>query len=278
MSLMPKLSSILLLSASLMAATDADVVSFLKKGIGNNPNISNLKVDVSGKKNLPAMSGWQAYFVTIEADVKQGGDTRHINQNGTYFVSGNILAPELVNLKTGERYNDSVAPDFSDAFYTKSNRISGEANATYKVAIFSDPLCPFCRRYVPEALSYMKKYPKTFAVYYYHLPLTSLHPAAVTLTKAAIAAEQNGMDDAVLKLYKVEVNANEKDEQKILSAFNKTFGTKIDSDDIRRSSVIKQFEFDQKVSQSMMVAGTPTVFFNGQKDPSKNKYKDIKLK
>ncbi|MGA9046647.1 DsbA family protein [Sulfuricurvum sp.] len=278
MSLMPKLSSILLLSASLMAATDADVVSFLKKGIGNNPNISNLKIDVSGKKNLPAMSGWQAYFVTIEADVKQGGDIRHINQNGTYFVSGNILAPELVNLKTGERYNDSVAPDFNDAFYTKSNRISGEANATYKVAIFSDPLCPFCRRYVPEALSYMTKYPKTFAVYYYHLPLTSLHPAAVTLTKAAIAAEQNGMDDAVLKLYKVEVNANEKDEQKILSAFNKTFGTKIDSDDIRRSSVVKQFEFDQKVSQSMMVAGTPTVFFNGKKDPSKNKYKDVKIK
>lgn len=278
MSLMPKLSSILLLSASLMAATDADVVSFLKKGIGNNPNISNLKVDVNGKKNLPAMSGWQAYFVTIEADVKQGGDTRHINQNGTYFVSGNILAPELVNLKTGERYNDSVAPDFNDAFYTKSNRISGEVNATYKVAIFSDPLCPFCRRYVPEALSYMTKYPKTFAVYYYHLPLTSLHPAAVTLTKAAIAAEQNGMDDAVLKLYKVEVNANEKDEQKILNAFNKTFGTKIGSDDIRRSSVVKQFEFDQKVSQSMMVAGTPTVFFNGQKDPSKNKYKDVKLK
>lgn len=278
MSLMPKLSTILLLSASLMAATDADVVSFLKKGIGNNPNISNLKIDVSGKKSLPAMSGWDAYFVTIEADVKQGGDTRHINQNGTYFVSGNILAPELVNLKTGERYNDSVAPDFNDAFYTKSNRISGEANATHKVAIFSDPLCPFCRRYVPEALSYMTKYPKTFAVYYYHLPLTSLHPAAVTLTKAAIAAEQNGIDDAVSKLYKVEVNANEKDEQKILNAFNKTFGTKIDSDDIRRSSVVKQFEFDQKVSQSMMVAGTPTVFFNGKKDPSKNKYKDIKIK
>lgn len=278
MSLMPKLSTILLLSASLMAATDADVVSFLKKGIGNNPNISNLKIDVSGKKSLTAMSGWEAYFVTIEADVKQGGDTRHINQNGTYFVSGNILAPELVNLKTGERYNDSVAPDFNDAFYTKSNRISGEANATHKVAIFSDPLCPFCRRYVPEALSYMTKYPKTFAVYYYHLPLTSLHPAAVTLTKAAIAAEQNGIDDAVSKLYKVEVNANEKDEQKILNAFNKTFGTKIDSDDIRRSSVVKQFEFDQKVSQSMMVAGTPTVFFNGKKDPSKNKYKDIKIK
>ena len=278
MSLMPKLSTILLLSASLFGATDAEVISFLKKGIGGNPNISNLQIDVNDKKSVASLNGWQAYFVTIEADVKQGNETRHINQNGTYFVNGNIIAPELVNLKTGERYNDIITPDFNNAFYTAANRISGEANATHKVAIFSDPLCPFCRRYVPEALSYMEKYPKTFAVYYYHLPLAGLHPAAVTLTKAAIAAEENGTKDAVSKLYKVDVNANEKDEKKILSAFNKTFGTKVDTDDLRRASVVKQFEFDQKVAQSMMVNGTPTVFFNGQKDSSKNKYKEIKVK
>ncbi|WP_172633597.1 DsbA family protein [Sulfuricurvum kujiense] len=275
---MLKLSSTLLLSASLMAATDAEVIAFLKKGIGGNPNITNLQIDVSGKKNIPSMSGWQAYFMSIEADVKQGSDTRHINQNGTYFVNGNVIAPELINLKTGERYNDTLAPDFSNAFYTKSNRISGEANAPQKVAIFSDPLCPFCRRYVPEAIAYMAKYPKTFAVYYYHYPLAGLHPAAITLTKAAIAAEQNGIENVVLSLYKVDVNASEKNEQKILSAFNKTFGTKIGSDDLRRPSVMKQFEFDQNVAQSMMVAGTPTVFFNGQKDPSKTKYKDVKVK
>jgi protein-disulfide isomerase len=261
-----------------MAATDAEVISFLKKGIGGNPNISNVQIEVSGKKNLPSMGGWQAYFMSIEADVKQGGDSRHINQNATYFVNGNVIAPELINVKSGERYNDTVAPDFNNAFYSKSNRISGEANATHKVAIFSDPLCPFCRRYVPEAISYMAKYPKTFALYYYHLPLTGLHPAAVTLTKAAIAAEQEGMENSVLRLYKVDVNASEKDDQKILNAFNKTFGTKIDLNDIRRPSVIKQFEFDQKVAQSMMVVGTPTVFFNGQKDASKNKYKEIKVK
>lgn len=278
MSLMLKLSSTLLLSASLMAATDAEVIAFLKKGIGGNPNITNLQIDVNGKKNIPSMSGWQAYFMSIEADVKQGADTRHINQNGTYFVNGNVIAPELINLKTGERYNDTLAPDFSNAFYAKNNRISGDANAPQKVAIFSDPLCPFCRRYVPEAIAYMAKYPKTFAVYYYHYPLAGLHPAAVTLTKAAIAAEQNGIENVVLGLYKVDINASEKNEQKILSAFNKTFGTKIDSDDIRRPSVMKQFEFDQSVAQSMMVAGTPTVFFNGQKDPSKIKYKDVKVK
>jgi predicted DsbA family dithiol-disulfide isomerase len=261
-----------------MGATDAEVVAFLKKGIGNNPNVSNLEININGKKTVPAMNEWQAYFVTIEADVKQGNEKRRINQNGIYFVSGDVIAPELVNLKTGVRYNDTITPEFSPAYYTKANRISGEANAMHKVAIFSDPLCPFCRRYVPEALSYMAKYPKTFAVYYYHLPLAGLHPAAVTLTKAAIAAEEKGVDNAVMKLYNVDIDANEKNDQKILDAFNKTFGTKITVADIRSASVLKQFEFDQKVAASMMVNGTPTVFFNGEKDPKKMKYKDVKVK
>lgn len=278
MLLMPKLSATLLLCASLFGATDAEVITFLKKGIGSNPSISNLDVDINGKQNVSGLSGWQAYFVTIEADVKQGAENRHINQNGTYFVNGDTLAPELVNLKTGERYNDTIAPNFNSAYYTKANLVSGEATATHKVAIFSDPLCPFCRRYAPEALSYMAKYPKTFAVYYYHFPLAQLHPAAVALTKAAIAAEQNGVDNAALKMYQVDIDPNEKDEQKILDAFNKTFKVKLSVADLRRPSVIKQYEFDQKAVRAMMVNGTPTVFFNGVKDTKKMKYKDVKVK
>lgn len=278
MLLMPKLSAILLLSASLTAATDAEVVAFLKKGIGGNPNITNLKIEVNSKKAVSEMKGWQAYFMNIDADVKQGNESRHITQNGAYFVNGDIIAPELINVKTGARLNDTIAPDFNPAFYSKNNLISGTATSKYKVAIFSDPLCPFCRRYVPEAVDYMKKYPSTFGVYYYHYPLTGLHPAAETLTKAAIAAEQSGADNAVLELYKVEVNASEKDEQKILDAFNHAFKTKISLADIRRPSVVKQFDFDQKAAQSMMVAGTPTVFFNGQKDASKIQYKSVKVK
>lgn len=278
MSLMPKLSATLLICASLYGATESEVIAFLKKGISNNPNISNVSINVNGKQNVPDMKGWQAYFVTIEGDVKQGSNINHVSQNGTYFVNGDIVAPELINIKTGERYNDTIVPDFNSANYTKNNLISGSASSTYKVAIFSDPLCPFCKRYVPEAVSYMTKYPKTFAVYYYHFPLPTLHPAATTLTKAAIAAEQNGEENVTLRLYQVNIDANEKDEQKILDAFNKTFKTRLGLADIRRPSVMKQFEFDQKAAQSASVAGTPTVFFDGKKDPKKNKYKEVKAK
>ena len=278
MLLMQKLSVTLLLCANVFAASDAEVVAYLKKGIASNPNVSNVEVAINGKKSVPNMSGWQAYFVAIEGDVKQGSETRHINQNGTYFISGDTLATELVSIKTGERYNDTLAPDFPAQFYTKNNLISGNANAKYKVAIFSDPLCPFCRRYVPEALSYMVKYPAVFGVYYYHYPLPTLHPAAVVLTKAAIVAEQANVDNVTLRLYTVDVNANEKDDGKILDAFNKTFKTKVTVADIRRPSVFKQYESDQKVAQMAMVSGTPTVFFEGKKDPTKNKYKEIKVK
>jgi hypothetical protein len=76
----------------------------------------------------------------------------------------------------------------------------------------------------------------------------------------------------------VEINANEKDEQKIADAFNKVFKTKLSPSDIKRTAVIKQYEFDQKAVQSSMVAGTPTVFFNGIKDTTKAKYKEVKVK
>ena len=278
MLLMQKLSATLLLCANVFAVSDAEVAAYLKKGIASNANVSNVEVNINGKKAVPSMRGWQAYFVAIDADVKQGTETRHINQNGTYFISGDTMATELINIKTGARYNDTMAPDFPAQFYTKNNLISGTLKSRYKVAIFSDPLCPFCRRYVPEALSYMQKYPALFGVYYFHYPLPTLHPAAVTLTKAAIAAEQSGMDHVTLHLYTVDVNANEKDESKILDAFNKTFKTNFGLADIRRPSVVKQFESDQKVAQIAMVSGTPTVFFDGKKDATKNKYKEIKVK
>lgn len=278
MSLMPKYSTILLLCASLSAATDAEVIAFLKKGIASNPNVSNVSVAINSKQNVAELAGWQAYFVAIEADLKQGSDNRHINQNGTYFVNGDMIVPELINLKTGQRLNDTVAPRFSAAYYSKANLISGTSDAMHKVAIFSDPLCPFCRKYVPEAVSYMAKYPKKFAVYYYHFPLTQLHPAAITLTKAAIAAEQSGVRNVALKMYQVDIDANEKNEQKILDAFNKTVKTKVTVADIRRPSVLKQFDFDQKAVASMMVNGTPTVFFDGEKDGTKTKYKEVKVK
>ena len=276
MSLMSKLSATLLLSISLFGATDTDVIKFLEKGIGRNPNIVSLDIKVINKIPLDEPAVWHAYVVNLSGKAKAGKKTRDISQTMTYFVKGDIIAQELHNMKTGQRLNDAVAPEFKPEYYRNENRIYGNANAKHKVVIFSDPLCPFCRRFVPDAINYMKKRPDDFAIYYYHLPLPTLHPAAVALSKAAIAAEQKGRKNVVLDLYKVNVKADETDEQKILDAFNKTLKTNIKISDIHATEVENQYKKDQDVAVNMMVNGTPTVFFDGKKDSSKTKFRNVK--
>ena len=279
MSLMSKLSAAILLSSvALFGATDAEISSFLQKQIGGNKNVSNLKVDVTNRTPLAELKGWESVIVTLKAHVKQGKQERDIEQQMIYFVSGNFITKEFNNVKTGAPLSASVSPSFDKSFYTKANLIYGNENAKHKVAIFSDPLCPFCRRFVPEALNYMKKYPNDFAVYYYHFPLPALHPAAITLTKAAIAVEQKGLKGKVLEMYKVEINPRESDDKKILKAFNDTLGTSITLEEIHSAAVDKQFKHDKMVAAKVMVQGTPTMFFDGQKDASKRKYKAVKVK
>jgi predicted DsbA family dithiol-disulfide isomerase len=254
------------------------VLGFLKNMIGRNPNIVSLDVSIVNKIPLDEPKGWEAYVILLDGTIKAQGQERPVKQQQIYFVNGDIMTPELHNIRLNRRVNELISPSFSDAFYSKENLIYGNADAKHKVVIFSDPLCPFCRRYVPQALDAMKSEPETFAVYYYHLPLASLHPAAVALTKAAIVAEHQGEKEVVRKLYKVEINSRETDEQKILDAFNATLGTKITVDQIHAKAVEEQAKYDQEVAIKMMVSGTPTVFFDGKKDASKTEYQKYKGK
>ncbi len=279
MSLMSKLSATILLSSlSLFGATNAEVTSFLQKQIGGNKNVSDLKITVSSRAAVKDLKGWDSVIVNLTARVKQGKTERDIEQQMIYFVHGDYITKELNNVKTGRALSTTVSPKFKAEFYTKENLVYGNANAKHKVAIFSDPLCPFCRKFVPESINYMKKYPNDFAVYYYHFPLPALHPAAIALTKAAIAAEQKGLKGKILDMYKVEINARETDEKKIVAAFNKTVGTSLTVADIHTPAVEKQFKHDKSVASKVMVQGTPTMFFDGEKDGSKNKFKEVKVK
>ncbi len=279
MSLMSKLSATILLSSlSLFGATDAEVTSFLKKQIGGNKNISNLEIKIVDRTPSKELKDWDSLIVNLKARVKQGGQERDIEQQMIYFVHGDFITKDFNNIKSGRALSNSVAPKFKAEYYTKENLVFGNADAKHKVAIFSDPLCPFCRSFVPEAITYMKQYPDDFAVYYYHFPLPSLHPAAITLTKAAIAAEHKGFKGRLLDLYKVEVDARETDEKKILAAFNKGLGTSVTPAEIHTAAVEKQFNHDKEIAMKVMVQGTPTLFFDGEKDGSKTRYKEVKVK
>ncbi|MEA2099284.1 MAG: thioredoxin domain-containing protein [Campylobacterota bacterium] len=276
MSLMLKLLlSTLLLNSFLYADKNTQIVEeFLEETISDNRNIQNVDISVVDTIKVEELKGWTAYVVDIKAILKR--DKREIKQKMVWFSDGNVITKELNMLKSGDSLIDLIKPSFKDNYYTKENLIYGNADAKYKVAIFSDPLCPYCRTFVPKAIKYMKKQPEKFAVYYYHFPLPSIHPAAVELVKAAIAAELKGHKDVVLNLYKVKVKSKEKNVQTILKAFNTTMKTDIKPADIEAKEVLKHYENDLDIADNLMVSGTPTMFFNGVLDRTKRKYEKAK--
>jgi len=277
MSLMLKLLSItLLLSSFSYADTNSEkIVDFLEDKFMQNPRLESVDVSIVDVVPLTQVKGWNAYIANVEAVLKR--DKKKIHQKMIWFSDGRVITKELSDMKDGSNITELVKPEFKPEYYTKENLIYGNADAKHKIAIFSDPLCPFCKGYVPGALKYLKKYPETFAVYYYHFPLERLHPASVHLVKMAAAAELKGVKDVVLKLYSVKVNSREKDIKKILAAFNKAVGTNLTEADINTKEVLKQVNHDYDVADAVMVGGTPTVYFDGKVDHTKKKYLTVKV-
>ena len=114
-------------------------------------------------------------------------------------------------------------------------------------------------------LEYVKKYPKTFAVYYYHLPLERIHPASVPLAKLMYIAQVRGDKEAVIKAYNTSVNPRESDEKKILKEFNKATGLKYSETDLHSNLANQAIAKDRATAKELEVRGTPTIYLDGKK-------------
>ena len=277
MSLMWKLlaTTLLLSSIANASATGDKIENYLDDEFSKNSRISKIDVKVVDEKPLKMLKGWKSYIVDVQAVLKSQ-PKKTIKQKMIWFSNGEVITKELADMKTGEDFIDMVKPDFKDAYYKKENLIYGNANAKHRIAIFSDPLCPFCKDFTPAALTYMKKYPKRFAVYYYHFPLVRIHPASAVITRAAIVAERKGIKDVNIKMYNIKVNPREKDVQKILTAFNKATGANVTPKEIVDTSVVKQIAADDEIARNVFVAGTPTIYVDDKIDKTRILYKSIK--
>jgi len=272
LSMLKLLATTLLLSSVVNANENAKVEQFLATKFKENPAIVSLDVKVVDKVKLPSVAGWYALIVEVDAMLKAKPANRKIEQKMIWFTDGKVVTKELTSLETGASLKDSVNPSFKPEYYRKSNLIYGKSDAKHKVAIFSDPLCPFCGTFVPKAIEEMRKYPKKFAIYYYHFPLPTLHPAAVELSQAAIAAELNGIKNMVLRMYTVEVDPRERNVRKILEIFNRKIGTDLKVSDLQTKEVQQHYQRDLKIANDVMVGGTPTMFFDGKLDRTKRMY------
>ena len=261
------------LSASLFASDDV-VVEFEKKRVAQNPNVKVNSITVNTKKELP-VSGWNGYILDVNANV-QGKD---INAKDIIFSDGKYISLDLIDAQTGKSLKDFVTPNLTAKYYDKSKLIAGNHNAKDKIVIFSDPLCPFCMDYVPDVINYVNKNKDKIALYYYHFPLISIHPAAVPLSKLIEVAKHKRIKDIELKVYKTNweqyFDAKSVDEKKILEAFNKEFKTDIKLEEITANDINENLKKDISMGEDVMVQGTPTVFVNGEKDSSRQKYETL---
>ena len=276
LSMLKLLALTLLLSSALGANQNQVIEEYLEELFDNNPNIISLNVKVVDRLKVESMKGWEAVVVNVKGSLKQKNKTRQIKQKMIWFSDGKVITKDLTNMKTGESLRDLLTPEFKQSFYKKENLIYGNENAKHKVVFFSDPLCPFCRSFVPSAIEYMKKQPNKFAIYYFHFPLPSLHPAAVELSQAAIAAELQGYKDVILNMYKVKIDPKQRDVKKILKVFNKVMKTNIKPLDLKSKDVKAWFNSDLKIADNLLVQGTPTVFFDGKLDRTKKKFQKVK--
>lgn len=273
--MLKSLSATLLFSFSLLAATDADVVDFVKKQLGQNQAVVLKGIKIKNKIPLENPNGWDAYVLSMDVTLRQQGREQNVTTNDILFVNGNHLSFDFFDLKSGRSLKDQVHPSVPQGLYNDAHLIGGSKNAPHKLLVFSDPVCPFCLDYLPDIIEFVQKHPKDFALYYYHMPLVAIHPAAPIISRAMIAAQMQGRKDVVLKTYKANFEASQTNEQKILEAFNAQMGTNIKPADLKDARIEKHYQEDLKAAEELMVGGTPTLFVDGKFDPTREKYKEL---
>ena len=274
MSLMWRLLSVsaaLVLSAS--AAKEKDVIKFIERGLSQNPNITVHNVKILGKQPVTKLKGWEAYVVAFDIALKRGKSEQNLSQRDIIFVKDRFVAPDLVDIKTNRSMKDRVVLNVDESFYDEEHHIFGDKNAKHTIVVFSDPLCPFCREVVPKLFEVARKYPKTFALYYYHLPIEALHPASVPLAKAIIYLKKEGKKDVIEKIYKTEFDYEETNESKVLQELDKKLGIHLTTKQINEPWVVQELNEDRNKAKYLMIKGTPTLFFDGKYDPRREEYK-----
>lgn len=278
-SLMLKLLTITIALSSLLFAaetfvdTDKKVVSFLEKAIAPNENYKFEKITILKKDDLKDAPGWKVYFVRIDLTlIKQEG--KKVSVNDIVFTNGKILSKDFVDVNNGKSIKSSLSLDITATAYNKEHLLAGNFNAPNKLVVFSDPLCPFCMDFVPEVIADVQKNPETFALFYYHFPLT-IHPAAPTLIKAMLVAEAKGEKDVIKKVYEEVFDFKTTDEQFILDAFNKALKTNLTVEEINKEPILQKLKFDHEYATNLMINGTPTIYLNGKKDETKTGYRKL---
>jgi len=265
------------LTFNLNAMSEIEVKQYMKNYIETKMHSPVKKVEVISHYQIDEVPNWEVYFLSMKIDITIDGKTKTSTVPQTVFTSGDRITFKLmkkgVNGKKNVNYATLLKPKVPKSAYDDAHFLIGNKNAPHKILIFSDPFCPYCQEKVPEVIRVVKANPKTYALYYYHLPLLKIHPASDLTTKAMHIFHKKGDIDNMLKLYDLFVEATEKDPKEIIKAIKEKTGVKFTLKQLSTKAVKKAIKTDLKMRKRLQVTTTPTIFIDGVWDRKREKYK-----
>ncbi len=262
---------------AVFGATNKEIEDYKLSLYKNSKQATIKSVKVLSRESLSGYAGWEAATILIEFMIDKEGKKQTIKASDMVFVKGDVMADELVNLKSGKTLKEIFRPKPDASYYDEEHLIAGNKDAKTKVLVFSDPLCPFCRDMVPDIIAAAVKNPTKLALYHYSFPLLTIHPASEQIVKVEMALRGKIKNKAefLTKLYKTEVEPNETNEEKIVSKLSSELGVKVQKSDINAKETVKEYDEEIQKGYKILIRGTPTVYVNGELDPNKSKINQL---
>lgn len=161
----------LMLAASFSGVVSADEASLKKTIEATYPGI---KIDNIVKTNYSGL-----YEVFME------GRIIYSDENFSFLiVEGRMVDPKNRRDITAERMQELNKIDFATLPLDQAIKVV-KGDGSRKVAVFSDPDCPYCKKLEKESLANVTN----VTIYTFLFPLDSLHPDATNKSKALWCAE-----------------------------------------------------------------------------------------
>ena len=80
------------------------------------------------------------------------------------------------------------------------------------------------------------------------------------------------------ELYNIKIDARLKDEKKILEIVAEQIGYKLSIKQIHEPWIDERVKRDRLMARKLLVSGTPTIYVDGKKDVTREKYKEFMKK
>lgn len=260
-------------TAQLFAVSQKSIEHYVKQYIEKKTGSSVQSVKTLSSYPIEGTNGWKVYFLNMEVNVKIGNSETIRVLNKVVFNKGGKIAFSLKD-KQGKDYAKILKPKVPEIAYDKKHLLVGNKNAKHKILLMSDPFCPFCQEIVPVLIDEVKANPDVFALYYYHLPLLKIHPAADITTKAMHIFQEKGEIEKLKACYRLPLSGKERNPKVILDAIAKKTGVNFSLEELNTLAIYDALAFDMDMKKRLMVTGTPTIFIDGTWDPTRFKYKE----